>query len=158
MIRNSTMKAALLVAMVGLASASNLLNRRRDYGPGGYGPGPVGGGGGFHNRDNPGAFFNDHGSSGAGPQSLSDNDLVKFQNINWGKEVDARIAHAVLASLAFVIFFPFGAIAVRVLPGRLSLILHGLFQMFGYILYIAAVGLGIWISVTVKFSDFNFVS
>jgi hypothetical protein len=157
------MRAALITAMVGLASASNLFSKKHDgYGPGGYGPDGYGPGGYFggysHNHDSPGAFFNGYGSSNPPTQSLSNNDLAKLQTIPWGKAVDARMAHAVLASLAFVIFFPFGAISIRVLPGRLSLILHGAFQIFGYILYIVAVGLGIWIAVTVQFSDFHLVS
>ncbi|PSN74195.1 hypothetical protein BS50DRAFT_10059 [Corynespora cassiicola Philippines] len=54
------------------------------------------------------------------------------------------IAHGVLASLAFVIFFPLGSILIRLgsFPGLW--LVHGVFQIFAYILYIAAFGIGIW--------------
>lgn len=53
------------------------------------------------------------------------------------------IAHGVLASLAFVILFPAGAIAIRLasVPGIAWI--HGGFQIFAYMVYIAAAGLGI---------------
>ena len=53
------------------------------------------------------------------------------------------IAHGVLASLAFVILFPAGAIAIRLasIPGIAWI--HGGFQIFAYMVYIAATGLGI---------------
>lgn len=56
------------------------------------------------------------------------------------------IAHGVLASLAFVIFFPVGAILIRVasFPGLVWI--HAAFQAFAYVIYIAAVGLGIYIA------------
>jgi len=53
-------------------------------------------------------------------------------------------AHAVLAALAFGFFFPVGGIMIRLgsFPGLW--IVHGLFQMFGLVLYTAAFGIGIW--------------
>lgn len=97
------------------------------YGPGGnYGPGgrnnPFGGG------DDDGPF----GSGGFNFQSFM-NDRQKL-----------LIAHGVLASLAFVIFFPLGSILIRLgsFPGLW--LVHGLFQIFAYLIYIAAFGIGIW--------------
>lgn len=54
------------------------------------------------------------------------------------------IAHGVLASLAFVILFPVGSILIRLgsFPG--VWLVHGLFQIFAYAVYIAAFGLGVW--------------
>ena len=119
-------------------------------GHGGYfGGSPYG-----SNHYNPGLFFN---GDGPAPTELSNGDFAKFSAINWGKAANARIAHAALASSAFVFLFPMGAIAMRVLPGRLALIIHGIFQLFAYIIFTAAVGLGIWIAVTVRFSGFDFV-
>ncbi|KAL6707520.1 hypothetical protein ACN47E_004090 [Coniothyrium glycines] len=54
------------------------------------------------------------------------------------------IAHAVLASLAFVLFFPVGAILIRLGKFRGVWLIHGLFQVFAYLVYVAAFGIGIW--------------
>jgi len=55
-------------------------------------------------------------------------------------------AHAVLATLAFGFFFPVGGIMIRLgsFPGLW--IVHGLFQLFGLVLYTAAFGIGIWMT------------
>ncbi|EMD60695.1 hypothetical protein COCSADRAFT_40304 [Bipolaris sorokiniana ND90Pr] len=53
------------------------------------------------------------------------------------------IAHGVLSSLAFVIFFPTGGIAIRLVSMTGMVWLHGAFQIFGYMTYIAGAGLGI---------------
>jgi hypothetical protein len=55
------------------------------------------------------------------------------------------VAHGILASLAFVILFPVGAIAIRLGSFRGAWLIHGLFQLFAYIVYTAAFGLGVWI-------------
>lgn len=68
------------------------------------------------------------------------------------------MAHGILAALAFVIFFPFGAIFMRIIPGRFAIVLHALTQLFAYTLYIAAVGMGIWMASTIRFGGFDFVS
>lgn len=52
-------------------------------------------------------------------------------------------AHGILAALAFVILFPSGAIAVRLASFRLVVWFHAGFQMFAYLVYIAAFGLGV---------------
>jgi len=52
-------------------------------------------------------------------------------------------AHGILAALAFVILFPAGAIAVRLASFRLVVWFHAGFQMFAYLIYIAAFGLGV---------------
>jgi len=135
----------LLSAWIGVVSG-----RDRIFGPDGYGPGDP-----FRGHNSPAAYFNGRGRYGSGPRIFTPNDVNKARFINWHKEVDARMAHAVLASLAFVIFFPSGAIAVRLLPGKLAAAAHGFFQLFGFILYIVAVVLGIWMGVSLKFSQFN---
>jgi hypothetical protein len=50
-----------------------------------------------------------------------------------------------MAAMAFVILFPIGAMAMRVVPGRSALWLHAITQVMAYILFIAAAGLGIWL-------------
>jgi hypothetical protein len=52
-------------------------------------------------------------------------------------------AHGILAALAFVVLFPSGAIAVRLASFRLVVWFHAGFQMFAYVVYIAAFGLGV---------------
>jgi hypothetical protein len=56
------------------------------------------------------------------------------------------IAHGVLASLAFVIFFPFGAISIRLFnfPGLVWF--HAVVQVIAYLLFIAAFGIGIYLA------------
>ncbi|KAL1797220.1 hypothetical protein ACET3X_003826 [Alternaria dauci] len=60
------------------------------------------------------------------------------------------IAHGVLASLAFVIFFPAGSIAIRLASFPGVLWFHALFQIFAYMTYTAAFGLGIWLALPVS--------
>lgn len=55
------------------------------------------------------------------------------------------IAHGVLAALAFVIFFPIGSILIRLGSFRGLWLVHGLFQIFAYLIYIVAFGIGIWL-------------
>lgn len=99
------------------------------YGPGGrYGPG---GSDNFGSGSNNGGFGNGRG----GPSQ------------SW---IDSRqkviIAHGVLASLAFVILFPVGSILIRLGSFRGAWLVHGLFQLFTYLVYTAAVGIGIWLA------------
>lgn len=63
------------------------------------------------------------------------------------------IAHGTLAALAFVIFFPFGAIAIRLTSFKGAVWFHGAFQLFAYVVYIVAFGLGIHIA-----SEYKLVS
>jgi hypothetical protein len=60
------------------------------------------------------------------------------------------IAHGVLASLAFVILFPAGSIVIRLASFPGVLWLHAGFQIFAYLTYIAAFGLGIWLALPVS--------
>ena len=53
-------------------------------------------------------------------------------------------AHGVLAALAFVLFFPLGSILIRLGTFRGLWIVHGLFQLFAYTVYLAAFGIGVW--------------
>lgn len=63
------------------------------------------------------------------------------------------IAHGVLASLAFVILFPAGAIAVRLASFRGVVWFHAAFQVFAYLVYIAAFGLGVYIASSMEMLD-----
>lgn len=63
------------------------------------------------------------------------------------------IAHGVLASLAFVILFPAGAIAVRLASFPGIVWVHAAFQVFAFVVYIAAFGLGVYIATQNKLLD-----
>lgn len=63
------------------------------------------------------------------------------------------IAHGVLASLAFVILFPAGAIAIRLASFPGVVWFHALFQIFAYLVYIAAFGLGVYIASELEMLD-----
>ncbi|KAF2824670.1 CBD9-like protein, partial [Ophiobolus disseminans] len=70
-----------------------------------------------------------------------------------GNQRTMLIAHGVLASLAFVIFFPAGAIAIRLasFPGMIWI--HAAFQVFAYIVYIIGVGLGVYLAKDMNLTD-----
>jgi hypothetical protein len=63
-----------------------------------------------------------------------------------GNQRTMLIAHGVLASLAFVILFPSGAIAIRLASFPGIVWLHAAFQVFAYLVYIAAFGLGVYLA------------
>lgn len=48
--------------------------------------------------------------------------------------------------MAFVILFPAGSILIRLGSFRGAWLVHGLFQLFAYLVYTAAVGIGIWLA------------
>lgn len=57
------------------------------------------------------------------------------------------IAHAVLASLVWVVFVPWLAILLRLnIKNPIVLKLHAIGQVLSYVIYIAAAGLGIWLA------------
>ena len=54
------------------------------------------------------------------------------------------IAHGVLMSLAFVIFYPLGAILIRALSFKGLVWVHAGVQVFAYTLALAGMGIGVW--------------
>jgi hypothetical protein len=111
------------------------------YGPGGqYGPGSAGGGG--NNNNNP--FSSGNGNGGNGNNDFSNSGGFNVNSYLTGRQ-GILIAHGVLASLAFVIFFPLGAILIRLASSPRLWLIHGVFQIFAYLLYTAAFGIGIYI-------------
>lgn len=69
------------------------------------------------------------------------------------KQRKMLIAHGTLAALAFVIFFPAGAIAIRLASFPGVLWFHAAFQVFAYLVYIVAFGLGVSLA-----NEFDMVS
>lgn len=56
------------------------------------------------------------------------------------------IAHGVLASLAYVILFPSGAIAIRIFSFRNLLWLHAGWMVAAYMIVLASLGMGVWMA------------
>ncbi|KAF1979372.1 hypothetical protein BU23DRAFT_595257 [Bimuria novae-zelandiae CBS 107.79] len=78
------------------------------------------------------------------------NSSNSFTPINIGSikpSTKILIAHGVLASLAFVVFFPMGAIAIRLVSFTGVVWFHAAFQIFGYAVYIAGFGLGLYFAI-----------
>lgn len=55
-------------------------------------------------------------------------------------------AHGIIGCLAWVIFFPLGAIAIRLLNTPKAWLVHAIIQIFAYMLVITNAGLGIWMA------------
>jgi len=63
------------------------------------------------------------------------------------------MAHGIMAGLAFAVFFPFGAISIRLMsfPGLVAF--HAVFQVAAYLFYIIAFGLGISLANQMRLLD-----
>lgn len=75
--------------------------------------------------------------------------------INTGRTTQQKmlIAHGTLAALAFVVFFPAGAISIRLASFPGILWFHAAFQIFSYLTFMAAFGLGVHLA-----NEFDLVS
>ena len=67
---------------------------------------------------------------------------------NQGKRQNIILAHGVLASLAFLVFFPLGSIIMRVGGFNGVLQAHIATQVLSWLLFVTAFGLGLWYSTT----------
>jgi len=87
------------------------------------------------------------GSSGSPIASLNgfQNNQAPFGG-DYDKAHKIFIAHGVLASLAFVILFPFGAIGIRLLSFPGLIWVHAAIQALSYVVFIVAFGLGIYMA------------
>ncbi|TKA77475.1 hypothetical protein B0A49_02358, partial [Cryomyces minteri] len=81
------------------------------------------------------AFAQDGGQDGGQP---SPSEIAKTQNI--------IIAHGIMMGIAFAVLFPFGAIIMRLFKFRGVVWFHAGWQIFTYIVALAAFGLGIWLA------------
>ena len=117
---------------------------------------PQGIGGGPWEGDNGsglGPWSGPNGNGGSSSNSASSgagNGLGGFDYATltiFEKKNRVIIAHAVLACLAWVLFIPFGAILLRLnLKSPVILKLHTAIQIFSYLIFVAAVGMGIWLA------------
>jgi hypothetical protein len=114
--------------------------------------GTIGGSSSFGNGNNGfGQFSNGYGSYS--PLNDGNGGFYQFNNFfgfNLRKTETIRMAHGIIACLVFAILFPFGAISLRIIPGRFTVVVHVLFQLLAHVLYIVAFGLGIWMASKIK--------
>jgi len=101
-----------------------------------------------------GGYGGGYGGGSGRPGSPFNGEFGNFQN-GAGFDVDAAVRarniHGILGALAMVVLFPLGSIFMRVIPGRFAIWVHAAAQMIAYIVYIAAVGLGIYLVKLVQF-------
>lgn len=55
-----------------------------------------------------------------------------------------KMAHGILASVAWATIMPLGAILIRAVPSAKAWLIHGAVMGFGLILFTSAFGLGMW--------------
>ena len=63
--------------------------------------------------------------------------------LDYNTAMRRRAAHGIMATIAFVILFPLGAIFLRVIPGRWSVRIHYFVQILAWLLYIVGFALGV---------------
>ena len=81
--------------------------------------------------------------------------FTQNSSFNPEKQKMMLMAHGIMAGLAFAIFFPFGAISIRLLSFPGLVMFHAAFQMFAYLFYIIAFGLGVYIATQMKMVSDN---
>ncbi|KAK8221374.1 integral membrane protein [Phyllosticta capitalensis] len=115
------------------SSGSGSGNGNGNSGSGSGGPGSGGGFGGF------GGFNRAECNGNSSPNQLAAEMQAEYRRMN-----RLLTAHGVLASLAWVIFFPAGAISIRLFSFPGLVWFHAAIQMFSYALYIAGFGIGVY--------------
>ncbi|KAF1947479.1 hypothetical protein EJ02DRAFT_90856 [Clathrospora elynae] len=91
-----------------------------------------------------------------GPPGVSDNSGNDNGSFHGAEHISSAMttrrklltAHGILAALAFVLLMPVGSIMIRVGSFRGVWIIHGLFQVFAYLVYTTSFGIGLWIVLT----------
>ncbi|KAK4169912.1 hypothetical protein QBC43DRAFT_329486 [Cladorrhinum sp. PSN259] len=130
-------------------------------GPGGSYEGGVGGGEDYSNHGsdifgpNSGNNPNGNPNSGNGNSNGNGNGAIRGgggggPGFDISSASHYRYVHGILAALAMVLLFPIGSILLRVLPGRLGLWAHALFQCLALCIYVAGAGLGIYMVTVVR--------
>ncbi len=129
----------------GFGGGNNPYNGASNGGSGSAGSGSTGSG-------NTGS-----GSTGFGGDPYSSNGS-NFLGLSFAKAETLRTTHGILAALAFVIFFPGGAITIRLIPSKYVLWLHAACQILAYLLFVAAFGIGIYLVSTIQIDFVKLVS
>jgi hypothetical protein len=110
---------------------------------------------GYTTYNNPGQFFDNYPNQGWNP--FRNKASVPFIPVNWLEARHIRLVHGVLAGIAFVGLFPFGAMAAALLPGMIGVGVHVAIQMLGFLFYLIAFAMGIWVASNVRWRDFDLV-
>jgi len=87
---------------------------------------------------------------------MRDGQIVPFLPIDWSLARHVRLAHGVMAAMAFLAFFPIGGITVAVLPGIIGTAVHAVLQITGLIFYLIAFAMGLWMATTIRWRGFSF--
>ncbi|KIV87088.1 hypothetical protein PV11_02658 [Exophiala sideris] len=116
---------------------------------GGFGGGFGGGNGnpfdGGNGNGNGGSSSGNSGSSSSDNSQYGANMFGSTAEFNRAKQI--LIAHAVLASLVWVIFIPSLAILLRLdIQNPVVLRIHAVGQVLSYIIFVVAAGMGIWLA------------
>jgi hypothetical protein len=114
----------------------------------------------YTRRNNPTMFFDAHGAGGVNPLRGSAGHrqgVPWLPGVDWSSAAHVRVAHGVMAALAFVGFFPAGAITVALLPGIVGTVVHAVFQTIGLVFYLVAVIMGLWLATVIRWRNFSFV-
>lgn len=64
------------------------------------------------------------------------------------KNINLIWAHGIMACVAWVILIPFGAILIKIVPGRYAFWVHTILQLSGLLAFWGAAPMGIWLGVT----------
>ncbi|TRX90081.1 hypothetical protein FHL15_009000 [Xylaria flabelliformis] len=109
-----------------------------------------GSGGGYGNNNNNGGGYGGGFEGGFGNNGGSTSPFgPEINGLNNGLEYASlatyRVAHGVLASLAFAFLFPLGAILLRYIPGKAAVSTHWIIQVIASALYLIAAGLGLYL-------------
>jgi hypothetical protein len=90
-------------------------------------------------------------SSGA----TSNGGVTQLGSLNVDTQNQMIKAHAIMACLAFAVLFPFGAISIRLLSFPGLVVVHALFQIVAYLVYIIAFGLGVYLATQMRIVSFT---
>jgi len=145
--------AAKLATLFAIASTASAQYGGYGGGNGGSGYGGYGGSGSDSGSSSGNPYSGSSGSASAGDFSSFGN----FAGFDVNKAQTIRLAHGVLAALAFVVLFPVGGIIIRVVPSKAAIWIHAGFQVLAYLIYTAAFGLGIWMVREIQFPGFDMV-
>ncbi|KAJ4384949.1 hypothetical protein N0V86_000554 [Didymella sp. IMI 355093] len=107
----------------------------------------------FQQHDDHGGFTwlysNATGGASANPFAVSDTVIsTTAASSSSGSTATLIIVHGIFASLAFLVFFPIGAIIMRLGKFNNVLAVHVSIQVFSWLLFITAFGLGLYYGIT----------
>lgn len=96
---------------------------------------------------------NSKSNSEAGSSSSANFQNAGFNGMSPEQQDMMVTAHGALAALAFVAVFPIGGILVRLASFTALVWVHAALQAFGFLIYIAAFGIGVWLATNLQELD-----